>query len=250
MSQATKFVYAFSEGSRDQRDLLGGKGANLAEMTNLGLPVPPGFTISTEACRAYLEHGSEPDELAEGGRRAPRRPGGGDGAGARAARRSAAGLGAVRGQVLDARDDGDGPQRRPQRRVGARPRRPRRRGRALRLRLLPSAAADVRQHRARHRGLRVRRGAGRSEDEPGRGRGRRPPGRGPDRPGHDVQEDHRGPHRRGLPPGPPRADGHGGAGGLRLVEHRARRALPPSGAHPRRSRHRRQHLLDGVRQRR
>jgi pyruvate,orthophosphate dikinase len=50
----TKFVYAFSEGSKDQRDLLGGKGANLAEMTNLGLPVPPGFVISTEACRSYL----------------------------------------------------------------------------------------------------------------------------------------------------------------------------------------------------
>ncbi len=60
----TKYVYDFSEGSRDQKDLLGGKGANLAEMTNLGLPVPPGFTISTEACRAYLEHGQEPDGLA------------------------------------------------------------------------------------------------------------------------------------------------------------------------------------------
>jgi pyruvate,orthophosphate dikinase len=60
----TKYVYDFSEGSKDQRDLLGGKGANLAEMSNLGLPVPPGFTISTDACRAYLEHGSEPDGLA------------------------------------------------------------------------------------------------------------------------------------------------------------------------------------------
>ncbi len=60
----TKYVYDFSEGGRDQRDLLGGKGANLAEMTNLGLPVPPGFTISTDACRAYLESGSEPEELA------------------------------------------------------------------------------------------------------------------------------------------------------------------------------------------
>ena len=59
------FVYDFSAGSKDQRDLLGGKGANLAEMTNLGLPVPPGFTISTEACRAYLEEGREPDGLAE-----------------------------------------------------------------------------------------------------------------------------------------------------------------------------------------
>ena len=60
----TKFVYAFSEGSKDQKDLLGGKGANLAEMANLGLPVPPGFIISTEACRAYLAEGREPDALA------------------------------------------------------------------------------------------------------------------------------------------------------------------------------------------
>ena len=60
----TKYVYDFTEGSRDMKDLLGGKGANLAEMTNLGLPVPHGFTITTEACRAYLEHGEEPPELA------------------------------------------------------------------------------------------------------------------------------------------------------------------------------------------
>ncbi len=60
----TKYVYDFHEGGRDQKDLLGGKGANLAEMTNLGLPVPPGFTISTDACRAYLEQGREPDALA------------------------------------------------------------------------------------------------------------------------------------------------------------------------------------------
>ncbi len=64
------WVYEFSEGSKDQKDLLGGKGANLAEMTNLGLPVPPGFTISTETCRAYLAlqesgEGGEPDGLAE-----------------------------------------------------------------------------------------------------------------------------------------------------------------------------------------
>src|SRR4051812_28693415 len=58
-----KWVYDFSEGNKDQKDLLGGKGANLAEMTNLGLPVPPGFTITTDACRYYLEHGGTPDEL-------------------------------------------------------------------------------------------------------------------------------------------------------------------------------------------
>jgi pyruvate, orthophosphate dikinase len=59
----TKYVYEFSEGDKDQKDLLGGKGANLAEMTRLGLPVPPGFIITTEACRHYLATGSEPDEL-------------------------------------------------------------------------------------------------------------------------------------------------------------------------------------------
>ncbi len=58
-----KFVYDFTEGNRNQKDLLGGKGANLAEMTNLGLPVPPGFTITTGACQAYLETGAAPTEL-------------------------------------------------------------------------------------------------------------------------------------------------------------------------------------------
>ncbi|MEU4499561.1 pyruvate, phosphate dikinase [Streptomyces sp. NBC_00210] len=58
-----KFVYDFTEGNRDLKDLLGGKGANLAEMTNLGLPVPPGFTITTEACKVYLESGQEPAAL-------------------------------------------------------------------------------------------------------------------------------------------------------------------------------------------
>jgi pyruvate,orthophosphate dikinase len=58
-----KLVYDFTEGNRDLRDLLGGKGANLAEMTNLGLPVPPGFTITTDACRHYLAEGTVPDGL-------------------------------------------------------------------------------------------------------------------------------------------------------------------------------------------
>ncbi|HEX4831541.1 MAG TPA: pyruvate, phosphate dikinase [Trebonia sp.] len=60
-----KFVYDFTEGNRDLKDLLGGKGANLAEMTNLGLPVPPGFTITTDACRHYLSAGTTPDGLDE-----------------------------------------------------------------------------------------------------------------------------------------------------------------------------------------
>ena len=60
-----KYVYDFAEGNREMKDLLGGKGANLAEMTNLGLPVPPGFVITTEACTTYLVTGKVPTELAE-----------------------------------------------------------------------------------------------------------------------------------------------------------------------------------------
>jgi pyruvate, orthophosphate dikinase len=57
------YVWMFEEGSADEKDLLGGKGANLAEMTRMGLPVPPGFTITTDACRDYLETGELPDGL-------------------------------------------------------------------------------------------------------------------------------------------------------------------------------------------
>jgi len=59
----TKYVYDFPEGNKDMKDLLGGKGANLAEMTNMGLPVPHGFTITTEACLSYLGHGGHPAGL-------------------------------------------------------------------------------------------------------------------------------------------------------------------------------------------
>jgi pyruvate, orthophosphate dikinase len=59
----TKYVYDFSEGNKDMKDLLGGKGANLAEMTNMGLPVPPGFTITTEACLRFLRAGGPPPEM-------------------------------------------------------------------------------------------------------------------------------------------------------------------------------------------
>ncbi len=57
-----KFVYSFNEGTKDMRNLLGGKGANLAEMTNIGLPVPFGFTITTDACKKYSEDGGKIDE--------------------------------------------------------------------------------------------------------------------------------------------------------------------------------------------
>ena len=62
----TKWVYLFTEGNADMRELLGGKGANLAEMTNIGLPVPQGFTITTEACTQYYEDGREINEEIRG----------------------------------------------------------------------------------------------------------------------------------------------------------------------------------------
>ena len=178
----TTYVYDFAEGNKDQKDLLGGKGANLAEMTNLGLPVPPGFTITTEACRAYLEHGSEPDDLAAEVSEHLARARAGDGTRPRRPRRPAAGVGALRGQVLDARDDGDRPQRRAQRRVGARPGRAGRR-RALRVGLLPPAAADVRHDRAGHRGRGVLDRARRAEAAQGHHRRPRPRRRRPARAG-------------------------------------------------------------------
>ena len=62
-----KYVYDFSEGNKEMRNLLGGKGANLAEMTCLGLTVPPGFTITTEACNRYFDENESlwPDLLEE-----------------------------------------------------------------------------------------------------------------------------------------------------------------------------------------
>src|SRR5438270_3121236 len=64
MSQEKKRVYLFREGNARMRDLLGGKGANLAEMTNIGLPVPAGFTLTTEVCTYYSDHDRQyPPEL-------------------------------------------------------------------------------------------------------------------------------------------------------------------------------------------
>jgi pyruvate,orthophosphate dikinase len=63
---AKKWIYLFTEGNKDMRELLGGKGANLAEMTNIGLPVPQGFTITTEACTQYYEDGRQINDEIKG----------------------------------------------------------------------------------------------------------------------------------------------------------------------------------------
>ncbi|HMR01512.1 MAG TPA: PEP/pyruvate-binding domain-containing protein, partial [Candidatus Gracilibacteria bacterium] len=57
----TQYIYAFREGGKDMKELLGGKGANLSEMTSLGLPVPPGFVISTETCAYFLHKDDYPE---------------------------------------------------------------------------------------------------------------------------------------------------------------------------------------------
>ena len=71
---ATKHVFSFEEGDGKDKKLLGGKGANLAEMSALGIPVPPGFTITTEACNAFYDEGGLPkavDEQMDGSRELP-----------------------------------------------------------------------------------------------------------------------------------------------------------------------------------
>ena len=243
-----KYVYAFEEGSKEQKYLLGGKGANLAEMTNLGLPVPPGFTISTDACKAYMTaNDTLPDGLMDEvaaalvaleekmGKHARRRD------------RPAARVGAFGRAVLDARDDGHGPQPRAERRVGEGPREADEQ-RAVRVRLLPPLRADVRQDRARRAGRPVRGRAprpARREEPEGR---HRADGRRPRRPRRDVQGD-REPRGRASTSRPTRASNCATRSKPCSAHGTAPRArLPPHGEDPRRPRHRGQRADDGVRQ--
>ena len=152
----TKWVYSFgaghNEGRADMRDLLGGKGANLAEMATLGLPVPPGFTITTEVCTAFYDNDRKYPGRARRRGRARRCAASSRRSGQRFgdAEQAAAGLGALRRPRLDARHDGHRAQPRPQRRDRRRPGR-RVRTTALRLGQLPPLRPDVRRGRARRR---------------------------------------------------------------------------------------------------
>ncbi len=148
---AKRYIYAWgggrAEGDATMRDLLGGKGAGLAEMTNAGLPVPPGFTITTEACNDYFAAGEQlPDGLWEDVLEAVKEVEARDRQGLRRRRQPAPRQRPLRRQVLDARDDGHGPQPRPQRGDAPRPRRADRQ-RALRLGRLPPLHPDVRADR-------------------------------------------------------------------------------------------------------
>ena len=176
----TQYVYFFgagkADGNKDMKDLLGGKGAGLAEMTNAGLPVPPGFTVATTACNLYQEKkGNLPPEIDTQIASALAQSREDHGQEARRRRRPAARLGAQRRQVLDARHDGHHPQPRSQRRFGRRPE-AQDRQRPLRQGLLPAFHPDVRQRGAEHRQGRLRARTARGEEEErreGRSRPRR-----------------------------------------------------------------------------
>ena len=138
------------------KDLLGGKGSGLAEMTNAGLPVPPGFTISTEVCNIYYKEKAKiPAAIDRGDRRQPEEAREGRRRHAGLDRQPAARVGPLGREVLDARHDGHDPQPRPERRCGRRPEAAHQE-RPLRVRQLPPLHPDVRQRRARDSEGRVR----------------------------------------------------------------------------------------------
>ena len=144
---STPGAAAGAEGDATMRDLLGGKGAGLAEMTNAGLPVPPGFTITTEACNDYFAPArSSRTACGTTSWRPSREVEQRDRQGLRRRRQPAARERPLGRQVLDAGDDGHGPQPRPQRGDAARARRADRQ-RALRLGRLPALHPDVRPDR-------------------------------------------------------------------------------------------------------
>ena len=162
MATGKKYIYFFGSGKADgtgtMKDLLGGKGAGLAEMTNAGVPVPPGFTITTEVCNLFYELGKRvPDgldaEMREYMKKVEDALGGrfkfGD------VEPAAARVGALGLQVLHARHDGHGPEPGAERPDHPRPD-PHVRQRALRLGRLPPVHPDVRQRGHGHREGRVR----------------------------------------------------------------------------------------------
>ena len=228
---------------------MGGKGANLAEMTKLGLPVPPGFTITTEACREYLALGERAERAAGAGDDGAASSGGQHRPPARRPARSAAGECPVRGEVLDARDDGDGAEHRSERcqRQGS--------GRGVAATSgspgIPTggccrcSARRCWRCRARcspMRWTRPRPTKGVTSDldldvddlqGPGRRRSR------------TAIREHSGAR---VPAAPARATRHGDQRGLRLLEHRPGPAVPAPRAHPAGPGHRGQRLHHGVRQ--
>ena len=254
-----RYVFGFgggtADGRADMKNLLGGKGANLAEMARLGLPVPPGFTISTDVCTYYYAHDRRypavlkkqvADALAKvekTARQALRRSG-----------TTAARLGALRRARVDAGHDGHDPEPRPERRAPSKGS-SRETGNerfaydsyrrfvqmygdvVLDLKPQSKTEEDPVRDRAAGEEARARR------DARHRARRRRPAGAGA-----RVQGAHQDAQGRALPRGPRGAALGRHRRGVRLVEQRARHHLPQAERHPRELGHRGQRPVDGVRQ--
>ena len=249
---AKRYIYAWgggkAEGDASMRDLLGGKGAGLAEMTNAGLPVPPGFTITTEACNDYFAAGEKlPGRPV--GRRARGGQGGrgGDRQGLRQRRRPAPRQRPLGREVLDARHDGHGPEPGPERGDAPRPDRADRQ-RALRVGRLPAVHPDVRPDRHGREGRALRPRARGGEGGPRRRPGHRPLGRRPPGPRRGLQGDRQGRHRPRLPERSVRAARARHQGRLRVLVRQARRRLPQQPEDRPRPRHGGQRRHDGLRQ--
>ena len=188
---AVKRVFFFgggkAEGNGAMKDVLGGKGAGLAEMTNLGVPVPPGFTISTEACNLLLQEPREASAGCQGGDRGePREARACDRQEARRSEKPAARLRPFGGEVLHARHDGHGPQPRTERQDGGRacaevPQPP------VCVRFLPPLPDDVLRRGARPPQERLRAHLRREEAGARRRLRRRPDRRRPDGRVREVQ---------------------------------------------------------------
>ena len=250
-----KFVYFFgngkADGNRTMKDTLGGKGAGLAEMTNAGLPVPAGFTISTDACNLYYANGSKlPREHRDRDGRAAAQARKGRRRAARLEEAAAARVGALGREVLDARHDGHDPQPRPERRdrrrlEGVDRQRP------LRLRQLSPLHPDVRQRRARDSQgdvrARVRSASSTPRTPSSTPTSTRPRCARWSRAYKKVVKDA---DQEGLPAGSDGAAARRAQRRVPLVEQRARQGIPPHLRHPGFDRHRRQRADDGVRQHR
>ena len=242
-----KFVYDFTEGNKDLKDLLGGKGANLAEMTNLGLPVPPGFTITTEACRYYLAQGAIPDGLDDevsshlhALEQAMGRKLGDPADPLLVSVRSGAkfSMPGMMDTVLniglsDESVDGLAKQSGNERFAWDAYRRL--------IQMFGKTVLDIDGEHFEHAIDAAKSAKGVASDT--------------ELTAEDLQGAHRDlqgtrprARRTGVPAGPARADGPRGDGGLQLVELRPRGAVPPPGADPRRPRHGGQHRGDGLRQ--
>ena len=253
-ARAKKHVFFFgagkADGDRTMKDVLGGKGSGLAEMTNAGLPVPPGFTISTGVCNIYYaEKGPHPSRDRSRDRRQPAQARKGRGQEARRRVEPAARVGPVGREVLDAGHDGHDPEPRAERPDGRGALRQDRQP-AVRLRQLPPLHPDVRQRRARHLEgqvrARVRGGeAGARRRDRHRSRRRRPArGRAP------LQGSGHARGRQAVPAGSAAAAARLARRGVQVVDEPAREGLPPHLRDPRSHRHRGQRAGNGVRQHR